>query len=74
MEYQCKTMSIAKLPVSSDGVEDSLCDSCDCFDCSNPIMSYEVSVFGINETHRVYWKRSGPAWVISCQGYIEKKE
>jgi hypothetical protein len=70
MEYQCKTVPLVELLVGHKGLIHPLCDTCKTRDCTNPIELRMVSVFGVNQEHKLYMMRESPHVVIECNdGY-----
>lgn len=71
MEYRCKTIPIGKVPVGPRGVILPLCNTCQCKDCTNPIQSFEISIQGATQKHRIYMRNDEPYFVIICEGFME---
>jgi len=74
MEYDVKLASLSSIPLSPDGREEPLCNSCMSLDCTNPIAKTQVSLFGKEETYRLYKYGSSYKMVVDCDGYMKKPE
>lgn len=70
MNYECSLCSLEKLLLSPIGVRGSLCNTCRTPDCTNPIRSKTVYIFGKPYVMRLYCAASIPKSVVSCHGYI----
>lgn len=69
MEYNVQLMPLGKLVNPELIKEGTLCDSCQCYDCSNPIVNLTVSVIGINKRMRIWKNGSNRHAVVKCDGY-----
>ena len=69
MEYDCRTIPVAKTIVGSGGLVEPLCNSCKSVDCSNRIQFSTVSVMGALKKWRLLVKAGSIAAVIDCEGY-----
>lgn len=74
MEYDCQLVSIASLSTTFNKVVRPLCSSCKNRNCSNPIESKKVSIFGKVHSTRVYNTGSGFFIVSYCDGFIDTEE
>lgn len=72
-KYECKKISIDKLPVGNKGVVLPLCNLCQSGDCENPIEECYISVFGVNTKYRLFVSNNNKKMVIACEGFIGKK-
>ena len=73
MDYDCFTVSMDKILLSPKGVVEPLCNSCGCYDCTNPIRKVKVSVQGIKKEFRLYSHGTEYKAVVKCdKGYINK--
>jgi len=70
MEYEHISLSAAKLLIDPTGCKPPLCNDCRTPDCTNPIREMVVSVFGVNQTYRLWIDRNVVRQVVSCQGYM----
>jgi hypothetical protein len=70
MEYQCRSVSINKLPVGTDGIIESLCESCQSTDCSNDIEIRTISILGISKKRKALIRGTEASLVVECKGYI----
>ena len=71
MEYSVRLKSLDHVPLDLDGSVRPLCDSCMSADCTNPIARTKVSIFGREETFRLYKYGSSYKMVIDCDGYMK---
>lgn len=70
MEYEVKTIPVTKVVTNDEGVVQSLCDNCLNPDCSNPIRSRTISVFGVPRKMRLYCVQNLSLMVVECkEGY-----
>jgi hypothetical protein len=70
MEYPCKTIPLTQLTLNRVGVAEPLCNTCKTRDCTNPIQTKKVSIFGVNKEMRLLTRGSEPTVVIDCpEGY-----
>ncbi len=70
MEYNVRLMNLNKTPMDIDGIVEPLCNSCMAIDCTNPIAKTQVSLFGEEQTYRLYSHGSSYKMVIDCDGYM----
>ena len=73
MQYKCKTISLARLNLSVDGMIKPLCQDCQTLDCSNLIANKKVSVAGEIKTLKLYGRGDDFGIVIGCEGFLAKK-
>lgn len=74
MDYDCLTVPIDRLLLSPKGVVEPMCNSCGCYDCTNPIMKVKVSIKGINKVFRLYHHGTEYRAVVQCdKGYINEE-
>jgi hypothetical protein len=71
VHYPCKKISLEKLIMSHQGVVEPLCEHCDNQDCSNPIQTKTVAVFGITKQMKLYVIGDEAMAVIRCDGFIQ---
>ncbi len=71
MEYNVRLISFNSVPVSIDGGVKPLCNDCMSIDCTNPIAKTKVSIFGKEETYRMYRQSGAYKMVIDCDGYMK---
>ena len=74
MEYMCELANINKYIQSPKGIQLSLCNSCQCGDCTNPIEFVEYSIYGISTRCRAYKRGLTPYFVIDCSGYLSEDQ
>lgn len=72
MIYRCQRITLDRLPVMPMGMADPLCNSCMSKDCDNPIEPVQISIMGVTKTMKVYSQNGKPAFVLECEGYINK--
>ena len=70
MEYSVRLISLNKIPMDIDGSVEPLCNSCMSIDCTNPIAKTKVSLFGEEQTYRLYNYGSSYKMVVDCDGYM----
>lgn len=63
-----KSIPLSQLPIGPNGFEKPLCTNCVNFDCEHKIEKIDISILGINESHRVIFKRNIPQSVVYCEG------
>ena len=71
MKYNCKTISISKVPLNTQGLIESLCDRCTTRDCTNSVENRKVSILGIKREMRVIAKGQNVYIVIQCEGFYQ---
>jgi len=74
MQYNCRLVPFNKLLFTPRGMIEPLCDMCSSMDCSNPIHIKKVSVLGLDQTYRLYFKGNGFYIVVECDGFLLKEE
>jgi len=70
MEYNCQTMNLSQLLVSSKGFVMPLCESCRTKDCTNPIEKTKTSILGVTKEIKIFNRGVDPRIVVKCEGYI----
>ncbi len=71
MQYEVQTIPFEKIPLSSDGALEPLCNTCTNPDCSNPIKERVVSIVGKQVKYRLYVISSITLMVVGCKdGYV----
>ena len=71
MKYNCKTISILKVPLSTKGLIEGLCDKCTTRDCTNPVENRKVSILGIKREMKVIAKGRNIYIDIQCEGFSQ---
>ena len=74
MEYACELTNIQKYIHSPRGIQLSMCNSCLCGDCTNPIEYVEYSIYGISIRCRAYKRGSAIYFVTACAGYLSEDQ
>lgn len=73
-KYKVKLGSMAKVPIGIQGIQYPLCDSCSNIHCDNPIEPVQISIFGVNQTVRMYKRNDKHLAVFGCEGYISQQK
>lgn len=73
MDYDCVSVPIDKLVVSAAGMAESLCNTCCCVDCTNPIQEQTVYVVGIPKKMRLWTVNTSVRQVVSCKGFVDNE-
>lgn len=71
MEFECITTPVLRPVLNSKGVTEPLCNTCAQSDCSNPIKSKQISVFGKIEKWNVLVSGNQAYQVVTCTGYMD---
>ena len=69
MDFECKTVSLSRPILNSEGAMQPLCNTCTQVDCNNPIRKKKISIFGKMEEWQVYMVGSQAYQVVQCTGY-----
>jgi len=74
VEYSVRLIPFNSVPVSVDGGVNPLCNECMSIDCTNPIAKTKVSIFGKEETYRMYRQGGSYKMVIDCDGFMKSPD
>jgi len=74
MEYSCDLASVNKYIHTKDGIALSICNTCQCRDCTNPIEYVEYSVYGVVIKCRIFKRGNTPYCVTACSGYLSEAD
>jgi len=74
MEYICDLVNVNKYIHTKNGITLSICNACQCRDCTNPIEYIDYSIYGITVKCKIFKRGNTPYFVAACNGFLSEDE